>query len=148
MNTKTEQMLDKLAKRYGLYKHIKPGGDKGGLRGTEPGTLWVNWAPLRRAWKVKPQGDSWSTPVRTYLRSVVGRATYFSGVDGWHVTDEEVVEAAVRVMARTQGLEPTVTSSQDAFLYLAREIIAISQRIEVLAEKARELLEAHKQPNT
>jgi hypothetical protein len=104
MNETTEQMLDKLATRYGLHKHIKPGGDKGGLRGPKRGTLWVNWAPRRRAWKVKPQGDTWAGPVRTYLRSIVGPSTYFSGVEGWHVADEEMVEAAVRVMVNKQGL--------------------------------------------
>jgi hypothetical protein len=104
MNTITERMLNKLAERYGLYKHIKPAGDKGGLRGTEPGTLWINWLPRKREWNVKPQGDNWAGPVRVYLRSVLGEPSFFSGVDGWKTADDEVVEVAALVMAKVQGL--------------------------------------------
>jgi hypothetical protein len=105
MNEKTNQMLNKLVKRHGLYKHIRPGEDTGGLCGTEPGTFWINWDPHRQVWKVKPPEDSWAIPVRIYLRSVAGPPTDFLGVDGWHVTDDEkVVEEAVRIMAHTQGL--------------------------------------------
>jgi hypothetical protein len=102
MNEQTEQMLDKLARRHGLRVHVKPGGDKGGLRGPKRGTLWVNWLPRKREWNVKPQGESWAGLVRSYLRSVEGNPAYFSGVDGWKPTSPEVVEEAVRIMAWTQ----------------------------------------------
>jgi hypothetical protein len=105
INDKTKRMLNKLAGLYGLSVHVKPGGDRGGLRGPERGTFWVNWVPTKGYWRLLPYGVQWNALVGEYLQRVVGDPSYVNGnADGWTTPDDKVVEEAVLLMARLQDL--------------------------------------------
>ena len=108
MNTNTETTLRSLADETGLDVHVMRSQSSGGLRGPQPGTLWIRYNSLTGIYRLCPRGETWQTPVQQHLRQALGEAPE-TGTDGyprWRTDDKAVLRAAAKVMAEVQGVRP------------------------------------------